>query len=124
MKSTKSAIRYAKAILEMSQANNNTVHVAKDMISIGNAVKESKELKDFLLNPTVIGNVKLNALLEVFASAQNETKSLFQTGNVVRQGFDFLVIQFGCDLAHLQAVEANAVTKLGELRHGVIGVLA
>jgi hypothetical protein len=27
----------------------------------------------------------------------SETKSLFQTGDVVSQGFDFLVIQFGGD---------------------------
>jgi F-type H+-transporting ATPase subunit delta len=78
MAGTRAAIRYAKAILDIAKANNNTTSVNNDMLSIGVAVKESKELKDFLLNPTVIGNVKLNALLEVFASAQNETKSLFQ----------------------------------------------
>ena len=78
MAGTRSAIRYAKAILDIAKANNNTTSVNNDMLSIGVAVKESKELKDFLLNPTVVGNVKLNALLEVFASAQNETKSLFQ----------------------------------------------
>jgi F-type H+-transporting ATPase subunit delta len=78
MAGTRAAIRYAKAILDIAQANNNAANVNNDMLSIGAAVKENKELKDFLLNPTVVGNVKLSALLEVFASAQNETKSLFQ----------------------------------------------
>lgn len=78
MAGTRAAIRYAKAILDIAKASNNTVSVNNDMLSIGASVKESKELKDFLLNPTVVANVKLNALLEVFASAQNETKSLFQ----------------------------------------------
>lgn len=78
MAGTRAAIRYAKAILDIAQANDNTANVNNDMLSIGASVKESKELKDFLLSPTVVSNVKLNALLEVFASAQNETKSLFQ----------------------------------------------
>lgn len=78
MAGTRAAIRYAKAILDIAQANNNAANVNNDMLSISAAVKENKELKDFLLNPTVVSSVKLNALLEVFASAQKETKSLFQ----------------------------------------------
>lgn len=78
MASTRAAIRYAKAILEMSQANNNTVHVANDMMSIVKAVQESKELKDFLQSPIIKGEVKYASLEQIFASAQKETKGLFQ----------------------------------------------
>ncbi|WP_320815914.1 ATP synthase F1 subunit delta [Flavobacterium sp.] len=78
MAGTRAAIRYAKAILDIAKANDNTASVNNDMLSIVAAVKGSDELKGFLLNPTVSGNVKLSALLEVFASVQNETKSLFQ----------------------------------------------
>lgn len=78
MAGTRAAIPYAKAILDIAQANNNAANVNNDMLLISTTVKENKELKDFLLNPTVVSSVKLNALLEVFASAQSETKSLFQ----------------------------------------------
>lgn len=78
MAGTRAAIRYAKAILDIAQANGNAANVNNDMLSICSAVKESNELKEFLVNPTLTVSVKLNALLEVFATAQNETKSLFQ----------------------------------------------
>ena len=78
MAGTSAAIRYAKAILEMSQANNNTANIAKDMTSIVNAVKDSKELKDFLQSPIIKGEIKYASLEQIFASAQKETKALFQ----------------------------------------------
>ncbi len=78
MAGTRAAIRYAKAILDMSQANSNTANVAKDMTSIVKAVKDSKELKDFLQSPIIKGEVKFSSLQQIFASAQKETKGLFQ----------------------------------------------
>ena len=78
MAGTRAAIRYAKAILEIAQANNNTANVANDMNSIVNAVKDSKELKNFLQSPIIKGEVKYASLVEIFAAAQKETKSLFQ----------------------------------------------
>jgi F-type H+-transporting ATPase subunit delta len=47
------------------------------MTSIVNAVNKSRELKNFLQSPIIKGEVKQSALLEIFASAQKETKSLF-----------------------------------------------
>ena len=78
MAGTRAAIRYAKAILEIAQANNNTANVANDMNSIVNAVKDSKELKNFLQSPIIKGEVKYSSLVEIFAAAQKETKSLFK----------------------------------------------
>ena len=78
MAGTRAAIRYAKAILEIAQANNNTANVTNDMNSIVNAVKESKELKNFLQSPIIKGEVKHSSLVAIFASAQKETKSLFK----------------------------------------------
>ncbi len=78
MAESRAAIRYAKAILEIAQDNNNADKVLADMNSVALSVKESQELKDFLDNPVVNGQVKLVALTEIFASAQNETKGLFQ----------------------------------------------
>uniref|UniRef100_UPI00404999E2 ATP synthase F1 subunit delta n=1 Tax=Flavobacterium sp. TaxID=239 RepID=UPI00404999E2 len=78
MAGTRAAIRYAKAILDIAQVNNNTVNVTNDMNSIVNAVKGSRELKNFLQSPIVKGEIKYSSLVAIFASAQKETKSLFQ----------------------------------------------
>ena len=78
MAESRAAIRYAKAILDIAQANNNADKVLADMNSVTASVKESKELKDFLENPVVNGQTKFAALSEIFASVQNETKGLFQ----------------------------------------------
>lgn len=78
MTGTRAAIRYAKAILEVSNAKGNAAVVSIDMATIAQAISESKELKSFLTNPIIKGSVKLSALLEVFASANEDTKSLFE----------------------------------------------
>ena len=78
MAGTRAAIRYAKAILDIAQENNNAASVNTDMLLIASSVKENKELKDFLTSPVIKGAAKLAATLEVFATSQNETKRLFQ----------------------------------------------
>ena len=90
MTGTRAAIRYAKAILEVSNAKGNAAVVSQDMATIAQAISESKELKSFLTNPIIKGNLKLNALLEVFASANEDTKSLFQ---VLLQNKRFDILQ-------------------------------
>ena len=85
MAGTRAAIRYAKAILDIAQENNNAANVNADMLAVTAAVKENKELKDFLSNPVIKGEVKLAATLEVFASSQNETKRLLQLLNENRR---------------------------------------
>jgi F-type H+-transporting ATPase subunit delta len=75
---SRAAIRYAKAILDIAHSNGKALNVNEDMKSIVTSIAESIELKDFLANPTVKGEVKISALSEIFASAQNETKGLFQ----------------------------------------------
>ncbi len=72
---SRAAIRYAKAILDIAHSNGKASNVNEDMKSIAASIAESAELKDFLTNPTVKGEVKLSALSEIFASAQNETKA-------------------------------------------------
>jgi len=78
MATSRAAIRYAKAILDIAKANNTTVNVNNDMLHIVSTVNESKELKDFLQSPVVKGPAKFAAISEVFASAQDETKGLFR----------------------------------------------
>jgi F-type H+-transporting ATPase subunit delta len=75
---SRAAIRYAKAILEISLSNGNAVNVNEDMLSIVTSIAGSAELIDFLSSPIISSEVKMNALSEVFVTVQSETKSLFR----------------------------------------------
>ncbi|MFC4816373.1 ATP synthase F1 subunit delta [Flavobacterium sp. GCM10023249] len=77
MSGTRAAIRYAKAILDLAHSKSVATEVSQDMTLIANTIKESKELQDFIVNPTLRNEVKNSALLEVFASVNGVTKSLF-----------------------------------------------
>mgnify|MGYP003392223969 FL=1 len=77
MTGTRAAVRYAKAILEVSNAKENAEVVSADMKNIAEAISQSNELKLFLENPVVKGETKLAALNEIFASANADTKNLF-----------------------------------------------
>lgn len=78
MTGTRAAIRYAKAILDVSNANGNVASVSQDMLTVTAAISESLDLNQFLQNPVVKGEAKLAALNEIFATANADTKSLFQ----------------------------------------------
>ncbi len=75
---SRAAIRYAKAILEIASASGKAEAVHHDMKSVEAALEESHELQVFLASPVVRLEAKKNALDEIFASSQPETKSLFQ----------------------------------------------
>ncbi len=77
MGSTRAAIRYAKAILDIAHSKGVATEVSNDMASIASTVSGNAELSAFLLNPTISVEVKEKALLEVFAEINGVTKSLF-----------------------------------------------
>lgn len=77
MTGTRAALRYAKAILDVSNAKGNAEVVGADMKAISDAISQSNELKLFLENPIIKGASKLAALNEIFASANADTKNLF-----------------------------------------------
>lgn len=76
MASTRAAIRYATAILDLSDSKGVTEIVNNDMKSIASTIKGNEELNTFIQNPTIKVEVKEKALLEVFATADNVTKGL------------------------------------------------
>lgn len=117
MTGTRAAIRYAKAILEVSNAKGTATIVSQDMATIAKAISESKELKSFLANPIIKGNIKLNALLEVFASVNEDTKSLF---NLLLQNKRFTIleaitVQFKTLYDEMNGVQVAYVTTATEL---------
>ena len=76
MASTRAAIRYATAILDLSNAKGVSEVVNNDMKSIASTIKGNAELSTFIHNPTIKVEVKEKALLEVFATVDNVTKGL------------------------------------------------
>jgi F-type H+-transporting ATPase subunit delta len=77
MSSTRAAIRYAKAILDMANSKSAANEVSQDMTLIATTINGNAELGTFIQNPTIKVEVKESALLEVFASVNNVTKGLF-----------------------------------------------
>lgn len=77
MTGTRAALRYAKAILDVSNANNQAEVVNGDMKQIFDTISENNELKTFLENPTIKGEKKVAALKEIFTTASNDTQKLF-----------------------------------------------
>ena len=76
MASTRAAIRYATAILDLSDSKGVTEIVNNDMKSIASTIKGNAELNTFIQNPTIKVEVKEKTLLEVFATVDNVTKGL------------------------------------------------
>jgi F-type H+-transporting ATPase subunit delta len=77
MASTRAAIRYAKAILDLANSKGVAEAVNNDMKSIASAIDTNIELSTFIQNPTTRVEVKESALLEVFADVNGVTKGLF-----------------------------------------------
>ena len=77
MASTRAAIRYAKAILDLANSKGVAEVVNNDMKSIATAIETNSELSSFIQSPTIKVEVKESALLEVFANVNGVTKGLF-----------------------------------------------
>ena len=77
MASTRAAVRYARAILDIAHEKGVSTPVSNDMTLVALAINENSELSTFIQNPTINVEVKEKALLEVFSSVNIVTKSLF-----------------------------------------------
>jgi F-type H+-transporting ATPase subunit delta len=76
MASTRAAIRYAKAILDLANSKGVAEAVSNDMKSIASTIGSNAELSTFIQSPTKV-EVKESALLEVFVNVNGVTKGLF-----------------------------------------------
>jgi F-type H+-transporting ATPase subunit delta len=112
MTGNRAAIRYAKAILEISQSKGNETVVNNDMNTIAETVSTNLELREFLSSPVIKGEVKWSSLLEIFANVQSETKSLFQLLHANRR-FELLgniAFQFNMLFDEVKGIEIAIVT--------------
>ncbi|HMI06692.1 MAG TPA: ATP synthase F1 subunit delta [Flavobacterium sp.] len=76
--STRAAIRYAKAILDIAQDKGVATEVSNDMATIATTIDGNLELRTFIANPTTKVAVKNSALSEIFTDVNGVTKGLFQ----------------------------------------------
>jgi F-type H+-transporting ATPase subunit delta len=109
---SRAAIRYAKAILETAVSSGNAVKVNDDMKSIVASISNSQELSDFLSSPIISSELKMNALSEVFASVQSETKMLFKLlqENKRFEILEPIATQFNALFDQMNGVEVAKVT--------------
>lgn len=75
---SKSAIRYAKAVLQQATEENVSEVVFKDMQAVGTTIRGSKELRAVLKSPVIKLTDKKEALLTIFNEMSNSTKSLIK----------------------------------------------
>ena len=76
MASTRAAIRYATAILDLATSKGVAEVVNNDMKLIASTINGNLELSTFIQNPTLKVEVKEKALLEVFAGIDAVTQGL------------------------------------------------
>ena len=112
MASTRAAIRYAKAILEIAQDKGATQEVGADMQLIASTINSNEELRNFIGSPTIGAENKESVLQEVFASANATTKSMFQLLSVNKRFgiIEAIAIEYKKLLDEVNNVEVAEVT--------------
>ena len=71
MKQTRAAIRYAKALLDLSIDLKKADQVNQDMLLMAKTINENKELQVMLKSPIVKDKIKENILFALFKSSVN-----------------------------------------------------
>ncbi|MGI9552573.1 MAG: ATP synthase F1 subunit delta [Aurantibacter sp.] len=76
MSNSRTAIRYAKAILDLAADNKATDAVEKDMRSMVDTISSSSELREMLASPVVKGSDKKQALATIFSGSHAISEGL------------------------------------------------
>ena len=76
MGSTRAAIRYAKAVLDLAKDNGTSEGVLNDMKDIVATLAGSKDLRLALQNPVIKAEDKRAILQDVFSASSTETKGI------------------------------------------------
>ncbi len=79
MNESRAAIRYAKATLDFAIEKKAAEAVEKDMRSIASSIADNSELQSLLGSPIVKGEIKKNALQEIFKGSNEITMGLIGT---------------------------------------------
>lgn len=96
MKETRAAIRYAKALLDLSIDQKKDDGVNKDMLLIAGTISENKDLQIMLKSPVIKAKSKKDVLMAIFKTSVNniseglilqliENKRLELLGEIAKQ---------------------------------------
>ncbi|MEP6929236.1 MAG: ATP synthase F1 subunit delta [Flavobacterium sp.] len=130
MASTRAAIRYAKAILDLANSKGVAEAVNDDMKSIATVIDTNAELSTFIQNPTTKVEVKESALLEVFANVNGVTKGLFHLLFVNKRFeiLDAIAVEYSKVFDQSNGIEIATVTTAipldGDLEAKVLAKIA
>ena len=72
MNNERLAIRYSKSLYVLSEKQNNTEVVLKDLKEVLSIIKQSKDFKNFLLSPILKTNTKIEIIRKVLGASISE----------------------------------------------------
>src|SRR5690625_962742 len=78
MSTSRAAFRYAKALIQGADQQDNAAAMQKDMQAVFNTIEDSKDLRLALNSPIIKSADKEQILLEVFAKQTKATHNLIQ----------------------------------------------
>ncbi len=108
------AERYVKALFDVATSENSLDAVEKDLLSLGNAYKESTEFRHFLINPLLSNETRAQAMLAILAK--------LNVNQLTRQFFGMLIRQKRLAILPdvVELFENAASTARGELKGELI----
>jgi len=132
MSANRAAIRYAKAVLDLTTESNTSNVIFGDMQSVHATIQGSKELRNVLESPVVKNEDKKQALLKIFSGQNEITKTLIEIlsvnkrieilGDVSKAYVDLFNEKEGVKIANVKTaveltpeLEAKVLAKVKEL---------
>lgn len=109
MKSTKSASRYAKALLELAQDQNKLEVIESNMLAIIKTSNESNDFQVFLNSPLIKVDKKIDVLNKLFSDFDSTSLSFIAL--ITNNGRERLITE----------IAKSFITQLKELR-GIVPV--
>lgn len=117
MKSTKSAVRYAKALLELAQEQNKTEVVESNMLDVVRASNDTHDFQVFLNSPIIKADKKINILNQLFSNFDSLTKSFLEL--ITKNGRERLITEiansFLSQLKDLRGIVPVSITSASPL---------
>jgi F-type H+-transporting ATPase subunit delta len=112
MSSTRAAIRYAKAILEIADSQKVATEVSKDMALIASTLASNSDLSSFIQNPLIKTESKMEVVSKVFASVNPVSKNIFKLvqDNKRFEILDDIAVEFNKLYDVMNGVEVAKVT--------------
>jgi F-type H+-transporting ATPase subunit delta len=112
MSSTRAAIRYAKAILEIADSQKVATEVSKDMALIASTLASNSDLSSFIQNPLIKTESKMEVVSKVFASVNPVSKNIFKLvqDNKRFEILDDIAVEFNKLYEVMNGVEVAKVT--------------